>query len=116
MPKLSEKSLDKRYACQYCDDTFRTLQGLSGHVQFKHSKGQKTYEMDAKEIMSKLKRLEFFGSSWELSPSAINARRHILKKWVEAQALCNYLDIKLNKQDFKNYVMASLAHIYVNEQ
>jgi len=36
MPGLSKKTLEKRFQCDYCGETFRTRQGLSGHVQFKH--------------------------------------------------------------------------------
>jgi len=36
MPKLSDEALEKRFQCDYCGDTFRTRQGLSGHIQFKH--------------------------------------------------------------------------------
>jgi len=36
MSKLSEKTLEKRFQCDYCGKTFRTRQGLSGHIQFKH--------------------------------------------------------------------------------
>ena len=116
MPKLSEKSLEKRYLCNECGKTLRTLQGLSGHVQFKHSKGQKTFEIDAEEIKSKMNRLKLFDRAWELSQSAVNARHHILQKWLEAQSLCEHLHIRLNNQDFKNYMVTSLAHLYANEQ
>ena len=36
MPKLSKQTLEKRFSCSHCGQTFRTRQGLSGHIQFKH--------------------------------------------------------------------------------
>jgi hypothetical protein len=39
MPKLTQQTLEKRFPCLHCGETFRTRQGLSGHIQFKHPTG-----------------------------------------------------------------------------
>ncbi len=112
MPKLSKDSLEKRFICQYCGKSFRTRQGLSGHIQFRHGNGQKSSEIDASEVLSKGLEIKLWGEIRNLPSSAIKARQRILVDWLEDQALCNFLQIKLNPQDFKTYYITRLAKIH----
>ena len=36
----------------------------------------------------------------------------ILDNWIQIVLICDALEIALNKQDFKNYIVAGLASIY----
>ena len=115
MPKLSKNSLEKRFACQHCGKSLRTRQGLSGHIQFKHGDGQKSLEVDGSTVPSKVKEIAMFGAAWKLPSSGVKARQIILANWLEVQALCKFLNIKLSPQDFKNYFIVRLAQIHDKE-
>lgn len=128
MPKLSADSLEKRFACPYCDKTLRTRQGLSGHIKFKHGsayqpqtyvpfgasvKEEPLLGLDEVEPMVKIweNRGKFMlDSQWELQ-----AERNVLKRWNEVRLLCGELDIHLDKTDLKNYLVTSLAYVYTSE-
>ena len=115
MPKLSNKSLEKRFTCQYCDDSFRTRQGLSGHIQWKHQAGKKSSKMDLADIVSTGISYQTMGTLAGLPQSQIKANLRILAKWVEVEGFCDYLKIKLSPQDFKNYIIVSMAQQHAVE-
>lgn len=111
MPKLTKDSLEKRFLCQYCGESFRTRQGLSGHIQWKHKDKHATYLdltiPDAGDLMLMKAGYEQFG----LSDSKLKAILDSILWWDVVKAFCKLSKIKLNQQDLKNYVIASLAHI-----
>ncbi len=114
MPKLNKDSLEKRFTCQYCGSTFRTRQGLSGHIQWKH-KVQRTLSMtDINGVILKAKHLEATLKKRGVSQSAKKAQ--IVARWASVANMCDILNININNQDFKNYFIASLARMYENEE
>ena len=124
MPKLSEKTLEKRFKCDYCGETFRTRQGLSGHIQFKHQTLYMTIakntkidkEIDNDFILSKVIEIK----SWEkvngLTESTNDTILRLLVNWGSASSLFNMLDIELTEQDFKTYLLAGLGNIFSVEE
>jgi len=115
MPKLTEDSLEKRFSCQYCGESFRTRQGLSGHIQFKHSKGKKVTYSDIDDVISKIQVLELGGKAAGLSP-ADNPVPSILKLWPLVLIGLDMVNVKCTDQDFKNYMLVSLAQREENER
>ena len=107
----NEGPLNKKFICNYCDKAFRTRQGLSGHIQWGHGAKQQPEQIDEVYIMSKMGSVGVWGGVWGLSESAIEARQKILADWLEVQGLCDFLNINLNAQDFKYYLIARLAQL-----
>jgi len=115
VPKLSKNSLEKRFACQHCGKSCRTRQGLSGHIQFKHGAGKESPQINHSYVLSKGKYWEKVGKAAGLPMSEIRAKQHIMVEWFDVQAFCNFFKIKLSNSDFKNYLIASLAHMHASE-
>ena len=115
MPKLTKDSLKKRFSCLYCGESFRTRQGLSGQIQFKHSKGKKVTYSDFVDVISKVEVLELGGKAAGLSPAS-NPVPSILKEWPLVQIRLDMVDVKCINQDFKNYMLVSLAQREENER
>ena len=111
----NEGPLTKKFICNYCGEAFRTRQGLSGHIQWKHGAKQKIQQIDSSYILSKGTKLDIIGKSIGLPKSTIQAWKRILANWLEVDQFCGILDIDLNKQDFKNYLITSLASVKQNE-
>ncbi len=115
MPKLSNKTLDKMFICPNCGRPFRTRQGLSGHKQFKH-KVQKSSTLDNPidtflDIRQKMKTMETVGIPQPDVKSIALAHAH----WPLIQSMCDILKISTNNQDYKHYIITSLARRYENE-
>ena len=99
--------LGKKFLCQHCGKSFRTRQGLSGHIQFKHQSD--TTKPDFLQIV---KGLALKHEIWKISvntmgyPSEIaQAGDQVLKRW---EVLCYYFDLlklRLNDSDFKNFML-----------
>lgn len=116
MPKLSTEALAKRFKCPYCEKTLRGRQGLSGHIQFKHGRGQQSSEMDAAWLVRQIGRIEkVFGTTMAMPEADVRARMNILKVWPDVIGLANTIGITLNRQDFKNYFLTRLALIHYKE-
>ncbi len=109
MYQPNKDPLHKKFLCKQCGKTFRTRQGLSGHIQFKHGTEQAIKELDANYVLSMAIELEVIGKTIGWSESTIQARKAILVNWLDFKLCCNTLGIDLNKQDFKNYVIRRLA-------
>ncbi len=120
MPRLSEKTLEKRFKCDYCGETFRTRQGLSGHIQFKHhayyepvtNAKQSTKEIDMRFISSKQKNLMMWRASNGLSKSTNDNVARLLVNWGMVRSLFNKLGIDLTDEDFKTYLLAGLGKLF----
>ena len=116
MPKLSEKTLEKRFQCYYCEETFRTRQGLSGHIQFKHQaaykKKGKTKEIDLKFFLSRSKYVLTWQATNQLPQQTNEAISSLLVNWYEVLSFFKALDLELTKQDFKTYLLVGLGNIF----
>ena len=95
MPKLSQDALSKMFQCEYCGDLLRTRQGLSGHIQFKHTTGQGTPNRDYDYLNSKASEFRKYGLIILLPESEIAAHQNALKRWPEVQTFCQFLGLKL---------------------
>ncbi|MBN1367369.1 MAG: C2H2-type zinc finger protein [Dehalococcoidales bacterium] len=110
MPKLSNKTLENMFPCPHCAKHFRTRQGLSGHIQFKH-KQQKNNSTN--ELMNEIEEMNDIVKTMvmlKVPQAEINSVILINKRWLEIKALCRYFNITPNNQDYKNYVIFSLAN------
>lgn len=120
MPKLSEGTLEKRFKCDYCGETFRTRQGLSGHVQFKHqtlykpiAKNTKiTKEIDIDFIMSKHTEIMLWKKTNGLTDSTSDTIVTLFVNWGNVRSFFITLGIELTEQDFKTYLLAGLGKIF----
>ena len=65
--------------------------------------------MDSKYILSKAHKYEVVYSFAGMPLPKIKARQEILVNWVEVEGFCSFLGIKLSPQDFKNYIIVSMA-------
>ncbi len=104
--------LNKKFQCKHCDKLFRTRQGLSGHIQFKHGTKQNVLSIAAKDILDikiSLKTIEKIMNLPKPTTQMINA---ILDNWLNVVYICASAGIDLNKQDFKNYFVARIADMY----
>jgi len=61
----NEDPLTKGFICNYCGKAFRTRQGLSGHIQWKHGAKQKLEQIDAVYILSEVGSVGAWGGSLE---------------------------------------------------
>lgn len=48
---LHKDPLNKNFPCKKCGKLFRTRQGLSGHIQFKHGTKKNTLAIATKDIL-----------------------------------------------------------------
>ncbi len=120
MPKLSEKTLEKRFHCDYCGETFRTRQGLSGHIQFKHqtpyisvAKNTKvTKNIDTDYISFKQTKIKTWRIGNGLTKSTSDTMVKLLVNWGNARSFIKVLDIEITEQDFKTYLLAGLGKIF----
>ena len=107
--RFSHNPLAKKFKCPQCGNWFRTLQGLSGHIRFKHGLyGEQESIVDRLVAVEKQKvGLAAFGHGAGLSPSTIQARLQILDRWACLLQYCYSFDVRLDAEDFKNYVIRS---------
>ncbi len=104
--------LNKKFPCPQCGNLFRTRQGLSGHIQFKHGTKQNTLVIAANDILELKVKLKAVEGILELPKSTSQMIQAILDNWLNIVYISNSAGINLNKQDFKNYFVARLADIY----
>lgn len=112
MPKLSEEALAKRFNCPHCGESVRTRQGLSGHIQFKHSKGPNLISMGVSDWVGKIKRYRDLQKAVGASDSDIQSDTRILRDWFKVKHFLENWGQKVNNEDFKNYAIASLSYHY----
>jgi hypothetical protein len=109
---MYEHPLHKKFLCQHCGGSFRTRQGLSGHIQFKHHAKTESQKIADNHILNKAIELKTAGSHMGLSKEDTAAWVKILVYWGRVQILSKYVGIELKPQDFKIYLLASLAQLY----
>jgi len=120
VPKLSENSLKKRFQCDYCGETFRTRQGLSGHIQFKHQtlyipiakNTEITKVNDSDFIMSKHTGIMLWKEINRLPNSTKDAIVKLFVNWGEVKGFFDTLDVELTEQDFKTYLLTGLGKVF----
>lgn len=107
--RYSHNPLAKKFKCPQCGNWFRTLQGLSGHVRFKHGEYDKKESVVDRliEIEEKKVRLAAWGQGLGLSTATIEARQQILTDWARLLEYCRSFDVNLSDEDFKSYVIRS---------
>lgn len=108
----NKSALQKNFSCQHCGKSFRTRQGLSGHIQFKHvphKEEPSTWDMvkDSKEKLDIWQIcVEELGYPTEVS----QAGKRILDRW---QIVCVYfhmLGLKVDDRDFKHFVLQNFDY------
>jgi len=104
--------LSKKFLCKQCGNLFRTRQGLSGHIQFKHGTKKNTLLIAVEDIADLKAILHGVEGILGLSKSTTQMIEAILDNWIKVILICDPLGIDLNKQDFKNYFVARLADMY----
>ena len=109
---IHKDPLNKKFSCQQCGNLFRTRQGLSGHIQFKHSIKQNTQQIAEDDIELLKYKLQMAVNIIGLNETTFQLIDVILDNWIKIIIICEQLDIDLNKQDFKSYFVAGLADMY----
>ncbi len=109
---LYKDPLNKKFPCKQCGKLFRTRQGLSGHIQFKHGKKQNTLLIAANDIVLIKAKLKAIEGIMNLPVSKTQMIDAILNNWLKVVYICDSAGIDLNKQDFKNYFVARVADMY----
>jgi len=104
--------LYKGFTCPYCEKALRTRQGLSGHIQFKHSTKQNILDIATNDIELLKDKLHAAVNIIGLDKTTTQTIEIILNNWIIITTVCEQLDIDLNKQDFKNYFVAGLVDMY----
>jgi len=104
--------LYKGFTCPYCEKALRSRQGLSGHIQFKHSIKQYTPDIDINDIELLKDKLQMAVITLNMNETTSQTIEVILDNWEKIKTISEELDIVLNKQDFKNYFVARLADMY----
>ena len=104
--------LNKKFPCKQCGKLFRTRQGLSGHIQFKHGTKKNALAIAAKDILDIKIRLKTIKEIMNLPKPTSQRIEAILDNWLNVVYICASAGIDLNKQDFKNYFVARIADMY----
>lgn len=104
--------LYKGFTCPYCEKALRTRQGLSGHIQFKHSTKQNILDIATNDIELLKDKLYASVNIIGLDKTTTQMIEILLNNWKIIVTVCEQLDIDLNKQDFKNYFVAGLVDMY----
>ena len=101
--------LNKKFPCKQCGNLFRTRQGLSGHIQFKHVTKKNALQIAIDDILDIKIKLKMIEKIMNLPKSTAQMIEAILDNWLKVVYICDSAGIDLNKQDFKNYFVARVA-------
>jgi septum formation topological specificity factor MinE len=115
MPKLSQDTLEKRFPCSTCGKSFRTRQGLSGHVQYKHSKGVSPKKITAEEALQVGLHMIESAATAGFSP---DQRLELQPIFVFCERIKIFLEnehMTFSKTDAKNCLIISLAQMHANQ-
>jgi hypothetical protein len=118
MPKLSQESLKKRFPCDYCGKTFRTRQGLSGHIRFHHQGAGKTLPSTVQVAFDDYTKFMTFGlinySAYasQIPKHEIASNKNLLLAWINAKLLLESFGIKPTIEDFKNFMIVGMATVH----
>ena len=126
MPKLNQRSLEKRHTCPYCGISLRTRQGMSGHIQFLHQispignqspqgvvqpapqpAGGNSY---SDEMLLLKMRMTLWQERENDYPSRdIKQGNDIFHRWFVLKSYFSIIGIKLNDDDFKNFFIQNFG-------
>lgn len=115
MPKLSQQTLEKRFPCPHCGKTFRTRQGLSGHIQYKHPSGAPAEDNDYINAVLYTNKFKLGAEVAGFDKEEISEMVKILAFWHLLKALVEDERTKLNDADFKTYLIVSLSQMKANQ-
>jgi uncharacterized C2H2 Zn-finger protein len=113
MTRYSHNPLAKKFKCPRCDNWFRSLQGLSGHIRFRHG----VYEQQ-QNIGDRVKEVEIlkgtlveFCRGEGLLQEVIDARVIMLGKWQSLLIYCRSFGVNPGFDDFKKYIVESFKNV-----
>jgi len=111
--RYSHNPLAKKFKCPQCDNWFRSLQGLSGHVRFKHGVYEQKQSMDDRlQEVERLKgTLVEFCRGVRLSQEVIDARVIVLGNWKSLLIYCRSFGVNPGFDDFKKYIVESFKNV-----
>ena len=109
--RYSHNPLAKKFKCPECDNWFRTLQGLSGHIRFRHGVYEKEEDIVAKlmEVEEKKLRVITWCKGVGDSSETVQTRVRVLDRWAQLLMYCRSFGVTLGVEDFKNYVIDSFG-------
>ena len=97
MEPLHKDPLNKKFPCKQCGKLFRTRQGLSGHIQFKHGTKQNTLQIAIDDILLIKIKLKAIAGIMDLPVSTTQMIKSILDNWLNIVRICSPLGIDLNQ-------------------
>jgi hypothetical protein len=109
MPKLSESTLAKRFACSECGKSFRTRQGLSGHIRFKHKISKPLPGASIADLIQEAKKIKKLMLLAGYSEEESQAFAEILPRWNSMKGKAKLYKIDISNQDFKAYILSSIS-------
>jgi len=120
MPKLTKQTLEKRFPCPHCGQTFRTRQGLSGHIQFKHPPGTSKYTTRPIKWLTDIQIYKSVLQSANFSDEVVSELTEILAEWGLIERFIAWApsekNLKVGWADFKTYLIVAYAQMYANRR
>ena len=107
--RYSHNPLAKKFKCPKCGNWFRSLQGLSGHVRFRHGIYEQQQDIVDRliEVKKREDSLEAFCRASGLPQQIVQGRLQVMRRWADLLTYCDSFGITLGFDDFKKYVVAS---------
>ena len=109
MAEFEHNALEKPFICNECGKSVRTRQGLSGHIQFAHGASAKPSNIDVTYLTEAGLLYKTHAKMAGLSDAQVSARLRILLEWLEVETFCDVLKLKLNRADFKSYILTRIT-------
>lgn len=114
------KQSKRGFPCPHCGETFRTRQGLSGHIQFKHHAGTtEETESPAEWFLD----IEIYKSRLQVakfSNKEVSELTQILADWGYIKRLIAVApgveNTKVGGADFKTYLIMAYAQMLANRR
>ncbi len=108
----NKNALQKYFMCQHCGKSFRTRQGLSGHIQFKHGPYKtkpSAWDMAA-DIRKKLDIWQICVKTLGYPTEVSKAGRQALHRWDILRSYFNVLGIAVDDRDFKLFMLQNFNY------
>ncbi len=116
MPRLSQQTLEKRFLCTHYAKTFRTRQGLSGHIQYKHPSGAPANDNSYVQAVLDAFKFKQTAEIAGFNKEDISQIWQIVARWEPIKGLFENEHTKFNDTDLKTYLIVSLARMQANQQ
>lgn len=107
--------MEKRFPCAQCGNTFRTRNGLAGHIRFKHgaagNKGTSSSQRqpDAQFLYGTLYVWDAFPIN--VSPEKKEEIRQVLLNWIPILQVLHPFGLRATCDDFKQYVISNVGRV-----